>query len=145
MVWNSRRQRLVALSTPEAEYIALCETAKAISWARQLLGEVGFTQTEPTVVYEDNQSCIHIAQNQPASETHRSQISLCPGKCPEEDDCTQVPANKRSIGGHPYKSFGTGYLRTIAEPIFVPSVTFEGECKDRRKFSARTCRTRQFD
>ena len=68
MVWNSRRQRLVALSTPEAEYIALYETTKAISWARQLLGEVGFTQTEPTVVYEDNQSCINIAQNQVTSQ-----------------------------------------------------------------------------
>jgi hypothetical protein len=59
----SKKMKLVALSSTEAEYIALCEGTKLISWTRQFLSELGFTQTSPTVIYEDNISAIHMVNN----------------------------------------------------------------------------------
>jgi hypothetical protein len=53
---------LIALSSTEAEYIAAHEAILEIVWLRALLGDMGFVQSDPTVLYEDNQSCIQFAE-----------------------------------------------------------------------------------
>lgn len=61
--WRSKKQTTVALSTAEAEYIALsCATQEAV-WLRQLASELNLKQSKPTVIYEDNQSAISFARN----------------------------------------------------------------------------------
>ena len=61
--WESTRQRTVALSTTEAEYMALtCATKEAV-WLRQLLKDLGFPQRQATRIWEDNQGCIALARN----------------------------------------------------------------------------------
>ena len=45
----------------EAEYISLCELVKHIVVCRRFLAEIGFPQTEPTTILEDNQSAINLA------------------------------------------------------------------------------------
>jgi hypothetical protein len=42
----------------EAETNAGCETAQRIIWARNLCSEMGFRQSKPTTLFEDNSSCI---------------------------------------------------------------------------------------
>jgi len=61
--WGSKKQSTVALSTTEAEYMALTEAAKEAIWLRRILSELGFTRQEPTVVYEDNQPAIALTNN----------------------------------------------------------------------------------
>ena len=61
--WKSKKQTCVALSTAEAEYVALATTTQEITWLRQLLKDLHNEQTEPTLIHEDNQSAICIAQN----------------------------------------------------------------------------------
>ena len=61
--WYSKKQTTVALSTAEAEYISACSCAKEIAWFRQLLSDMGYNQSAPTVIHEDNQSCIQMAKN----------------------------------------------------------------------------------
>lgn len=61
--WRSKKQTSVALSTAEAEYIALSSATQEAVWLRQLTSELRFEQTKPTVIYEDNQSAISLAQN----------------------------------------------------------------------------------
>lgn len=39
-LWNSRRQNCVSLSTPEAEYIALCDAACELKWIRMFSGRI---------------------------------------------------------------------------------------------------------
>ena len=56
--WASRKQACVATSTMEAEYVALSEAAQEATWLRRLLAELGHAQRQPTVLYEDNRSCI---------------------------------------------------------------------------------------
>jgi hypothetical protein len=63
VVWGSHRQATPALSTAEAEYEALTACTREVVWVRGLLQELGFTQTAPTTVYEDNQSAIGMAKS----------------------------------------------------------------------------------
>jgi hypothetical protein len=59
----SKKAKIMAISSTEAEYIALFETAKIIAWARQFLNDLGFPQTSPTLLFEDNMSTILMVQN----------------------------------------------------------------------------------
>ena len=65
--WTCRKQQCVALSSTEAEYIALAETAKELIWVRKLLEDFEMLQEEPVIVYEDNQSCIKLVDNEKIS------------------------------------------------------------------------------
>jgi len=61
--WKCKKQSAVALSTAEAEYMALTLAATEVIWIRNLLSEIGFTQQQPSKVFCDNQSAIHMAIN----------------------------------------------------------------------------------
>jgi hypothetical protein len=61
--WKSRRQDSVALSTSEAEYMAASEVGKEILYLRAILRDVGYAQTAPTHIYEDNLACIAMSTN----------------------------------------------------------------------------------
>ena len=62
--WRSKLQSSVALSTTESEYIALSHATQEAAYLRQLLHELGATDDKPTVIYEDNQAAIAIANNE---------------------------------------------------------------------------------
>jgi len=61
--WYSRKQRSVALSSAEVEYmVASLATCKAI-WIWKILVRLFRLHLEPTVIYCDNQSCIKLLAN----------------------------------------------------------------------------------
>ena len=60
--WQSRLQKCIALSTTEAEYIAITEGCKEILWMKKFLQELGQNQ-ESYVLYCDSQSAIHLSKN----------------------------------------------------------------------------------
>jgi hypothetical protein len=60
--WSSKRQSIIALSSCEAEYVALCEAAKESEWLSNLHKEIN-GHSEPTLIFEDNQSAIKLANN----------------------------------------------------------------------------------
>jgi hypothetical protein len=61
--WSSKLQTLVALSTTEAEHIAAVEAGKEIIWMRQLMGELGYDISGPSLLRMDNQSAIAVNKN----------------------------------------------------------------------------------
>ena len=61
--WLSKKQPVVALSTTEAEYIALCTAAQEATWLRRLLTDIKAPPERSTVIREDNQSAIAIAKD----------------------------------------------------------------------------------
>ena len=61
--WTSKGQKSVSLSSSEAEYIALSETAKEIRFLYQLLTEMGIEVELPIVVRVDNIGAIFMAEN----------------------------------------------------------------------------------
>ena len=70
VAWASRLQPTVALSTIEAEYIALCDVTQEVMFLRQLLTELSLVLKHPTSMMEDNKGCISFAKNNMA--THKS-------------------------------------------------------------------------
>ena len=60
--WQSRLQKVVALSTIEAEYMAMVEVGKELIWMKNFLRELGMKQ-ERFLLHYDNQSVIHLAKN----------------------------------------------------------------------------------
>lgn len=60
--WRSKKQSCVALSSAEAEYVALACAAQEAMWLRQLLSEIS-GGAETILIYEDNQSAIQMAKN----------------------------------------------------------------------------------
>jgi hypothetical protein len=63
VVWSSRQQRTVALSTAEAEYYALGDLARDIKWFRQLLSDLGNPLSDPTPAREDSRSAMKWAKD----------------------------------------------------------------------------------
>ena len=61
--WRSRRQKTVALSVAEAEYMELAETAKQAAWLRSFSPEIGRSPTHLTTICADNQATIFLATN----------------------------------------------------------------------------------
>jgi len=61
--WRSKRQSTVALSSTEAEYMSACLAAKEAIWLRELLKELTFDQTTPTIILSDNQSSLKLMTN----------------------------------------------------------------------------------
>lgn len=63
VIWCSKLQASNSLSSTEAEYISLSTTSQEVIWARTLLIEMGFQFSGPSVIFEDNNSCISIAES----------------------------------------------------------------------------------
>ena len=61
--WRSKKQTCVALSTAEAEYIALASAAQEPLWLQELLADLKKEDLKSITIYEDNQSVISMAKN----------------------------------------------------------------------------------
>eukprot|EP00253_Pinus_taeda_P023697 PITA_23697 len=59
----SRKQRSVALSSAEAEYMAAILAACEALWMRKILVGLFVSHLDPTMIYCDNQSCIKLSAN----------------------------------------------------------------------------------
>lgn len=64
--WYSHRQEFIALSSTEAEYIALSSCAKVVVWLRQLASEL-CSLRGATCILVDNTSTIKLAEDREAS------------------------------------------------------------------------------
>ncbi|KAE8995982.1 hypothetical protein PR002_g19461 [Phytophthora rubi] len=63
VVFKSKFQRTVALSSAEAEYMALSLCVQEVLWTRAMLTDMGTLQRNATTIWEDNQGAIALAQN----------------------------------------------------------------------------------
>ena len=64
----------IALSSTEAEYMAMSSAAQEAIWLRRLLSSLGFSQ-KPTILYEDNQGAIALSKN-PKSHSRTKHIDI---------------------------------------------------------------------
>ncbi|KAK0572833.1 hypothetical protein LWI29_037938 [Acer saccharum] len=60
--WMSQLQKIVTISTIEAEYVAVTESSKEMIWLQSLLTELRFDQVM-NVLHSNNQSAIYLAKN----------------------------------------------------------------------------------
>jgi hypothetical protein len=61
--WCSRKRTSVALSTTEAEYIALSTTFREAVWLHKLLSDLFEHVLDSTIIHYGNQSCVKIFDN----------------------------------------------------------------------------------
>jgi hypothetical protein len=61
--WFSWKQKSMALSSPEAKYMAANQASCEAIWLRKLLVGIFGVQMRPTMIYCDNQSCIKLSEN----------------------------------------------------------------------------------
>jgi hypothetical protein len=94
--WKSRRQDSVDLSTSEAEYMAASPCGQEVVYIRAILRDFGVTQTQPTLVYEDNLACIVMSVNPVSRKCSRTSIFVATifASCVEEtylSSCLYAP------------------------------------------------------
>jgi hypothetical protein len=67
VIWSTKKQKTVSLSSAEAEYMALASAAQEVKWVHQFLHEMFDASRLPLVVnmsvYVDNQAAILISKN----------------------------------------------------------------------------------
>lgn len=63
ILWRSKQQKSVSLSSAEAEYYALSEAAKEIKFVAQLLMSMGMRVKIPIIVRVDNVGAIFMSEN----------------------------------------------------------------------------------
>ena len=59
----SKRLKVIALSSAEAEYAAAAYACREVEFVRHILSDLGFSLSGPTVLAVDNQAAIKIAEN----------------------------------------------------------------------------------
>ncbi|CAM8922241.1 unnamed protein product [Rhodiola kirilowii] len=62
IVWKSRLQPLVAQSTTESEYVAICDACKEAVWLQSMLKETKLIEKN-AVIYSDSQSALQLSKN----------------------------------------------------------------------------------
>ena len=73
--WLSKKQPIVALSTSEAEYVALSSVTQEAVWLKRLLNSINAIPPGPVVIMEDNQGAIAIARN-PVAHARTKHIDI---------------------------------------------------------------------
>ena len=63
ILWRSKKQDCIALSTAEAEYVALSSATQEAVWLRKLATDLGNPPKESTTIHEDKQSAIAMSKN----------------------------------------------------------------------------------
>ena len=63
VLWGSKKQNTVALSTTEAEYMALAYGMKEVLWASNLINESGIHVNKPIPTLNDNRAAMFMATN----------------------------------------------------------------------------------
>jgi hypothetical protein len=76
VTWTSQTQKMVALSSTEAEYMSISNCSQQCAWIRNLFMEIGFPLWSPILLFGDNQGSIFIAQN-PVLDKRLKNINIC--------------------------------------------------------------------
>lgn len=76
ITWSSKGQATIALSSTEAEYVALSATAREALWLRSVLHEMGRELPAATTLYEDNESAMKLVKN-PVLHARSKHIDIC--------------------------------------------------------------------
>jgi hypothetical protein len=73
--WWSRTLKVIALSSQDAEYMALSDSSREIIFIRQLLESIGFRVQGPTGLYSDNNGALALA-NKPCDHQKSKHIQV---------------------------------------------------------------------
>ena len=73
--WSSKKQKTVALSSAEAEYITATDAACEVVWLKRLIEDLQQGGNEPTIIHRDNMSTTEKSQWSSSIEMMNRHIS----------------------------------------------------------------------
>ena len=76
LIWKTKKQPLVTLSTTEAEFINLTPCGSSVIWINNILTEAGHPQRLPILMFTDSANARHKALN-PLQTARTKYIDLC--------------------------------------------------------------------
>ena len=118
IAWASHKQKHVAGSTCESEFIALSECLNVIEWIRHFLGELGIIQ-QKTKVFEDNQAAISLATSLSVSGNSRHVVvryaRVREAVANETLDVIYVPTNLQ---------YADTLTKVVSTPNFIKNLPF---------------------
>jgi len=76
VVWLSKKQATVALSTAEAEYMAMSAAVQEVKWVHALLKELGCEVALPLNLFTDNKAAVSISSNENVPHTRTKHIDV---------------------------------------------------------------------
>jgi hypothetical protein len=71
VAYRSKTQSITATSSTEAEFLAAVSSGKVAKYLRSILAQLGFAQTTPTPICEDNESAIKMVNADRPTERSR--------------------------------------------------------------------------
>ena len=63
MTWTSKKQKVIVLSSAEAEFRGISKGVRELLWLKSLIIEIDYTPSDEISLYCDNRAAIQIAQN----------------------------------------------------------------------------------
>mgnify|MGYP000409130998 CR=1 FL=1 len=75
IVWSSKKQPIVAMSSTEDEYRGAVVTTREAIWLKRLLKDLQVEVSNPTTIYYNNLSSIQLAKN-PVFHTRTKHIEV---------------------------------------------------------------------
>ncbi|KAG7912925.1 hypothetical protein KL927_005439 [Ogataea polymorpha] len=75
ITWRSKKQTTVALSSTEAEYMALGDALRELLWLKQLLDQLEIKSSEPPTLYCDNTGALSLMKH-PAFHPRTKHIDI---------------------------------------------------------------------
>jgi hypothetical protein len=120
--WCSRLQPTTALSATEAEYMAVSSAAQELTSLRYVLEAIAPSSvTDPTVICEDNQGAIFIAENPVKGSSPpqaRSQATPFHPRLHTQWDCPHpVHSLRTATSRHPYQESRQNSVRPCTQLI----------------------------
>ncbi len=110
VLWRSKLQKTTALSTAEAEYYSASTAATEVLYLRNLLERMGFAQSKPTPVYEDNTACIEWGNNVIGGRERAEHIDIRKHFAHEVIQNGRMKLIRVSTSGIVNSGTGSGYL-----------------------------------
>jgi hypothetical protein len=74
--WRSSKQKIVTLSSTEAELVALTEGSNYVLWLRNVMSDLQLTDRGPTVVYQDNMSTLALVRNDKTKQQRTRHLNV---------------------------------------------------------------------
>lgn len=76
IIWASRKQNKVTLSTTESEYVAACHAATEALWIKKVLVDLNISIDGAITINEDNQGAIFISKNGEIRRSKHIEVKL---------------------------------------------------------------------
>nr|GEY64037.1 putative RNA-directed DNA polymerase [Tanacetum cinerariifolium] len=133
VTWRSKKQKVVSLSSAEAEYRGISRGVAELLWIRKLLTEVGFRQKGAAQVLCDNKAAIQISEN-PVQHDRTKHVEIDRHFIKEklEAGIIELPfvRSEDQLADILTKAVGTKIMHNCLGKLKVgdPTTQLEGEC-----------------